>query len=387
MTSRRRFLKRSSSAVGLAWFGYEGVQQFGLGHKDRIAGTGFVGDAPDVLDVFSRPAEHYEVVGDLVRCRLCPHACLLAEGDRGFCRVRAVRHGTLHTLAYGNLCALSIDPVEKKPLFHFLPQTPITSVAMGGCNLRCPNCQNWQISQSRPEDVMRHEVGPADLVSISKAKHAPSIAYTYTEPLVCFEYVRDAARLAREAGIKNVLVTAGYTNERPLRDLARYVDAVQLDLKSFDDASYRKINRAALHPILRNLVVLRDLGIWLEVSFLLVGRSPDEPDQVQGFAQWIVENLGREVPLHLLRFHPAHRLTHLPPTPIAILSEASNAAKAAGLNHVYLGNVPSMDGSITRCPHDGEPLIERRGYHVVRNRLKNGACPACGRRLAGVFEG
>lgn len=372
--------------MGLSWMGFAGYEQFVLGHVDRAATFGFHGDAPEQLGPFTRSAEYFEKRGNDVVCLLCPHACILADGDRGFCRTRAVKDGQLHTLAYGNLCALSLDPIEKKPLYHFLPQTPIASVAMGGCNLRCPNCQNWQISQARPEDVKQHEVTPESLVRFAQQRNSPSIAYTYTEPLVCFEYVRDTARIAREAGIKNVLVTAGYVNEAPLAELAKYVDAVQLDVKAFDDASYQRITRGRLAPVLRNLMLLREAGVWLEVSFLMVSHLSDAPEEVEGFARWVVANLGVDVPMHLLRFHPAHRLTHVPSTPVALLQQACDRARAAGLRYVYLGNVPGLGGGVTRCPNDGEPLIERRGYHVVRNRLQRGACPKCGTRIAGVFE-
>ena len=387
MSGRRRFLKRASSILGLSWMGYEGYDQFIVGNANHAAAFGFHGDAPELLGPCSHDAEYFDRRGDDIVCTLCPHGCILADGDRGFCRTRAVVGGRLRTLAYGNLCALSLDPVEKKPLYHFLPQTPIASVAMGGCNLRCPNCQNWQISQSRPEDVQRYEVTPEALVRIAKQRSSPSIAYTYTEPMVCFEYVRDTAKLAREAGIKNVLVTAGYVNQAPLEELAKYVDAVQLDVKAFDDRSYRRMARGELGPVLGNLRLLREAGVWLEVSFLMVSQLSDEPKDVEGFAKWVVGNLGADVPLHLLRFHPAHRLSHLPPTPVALLQRAYDRAKQAGLHFVYLGNVPGLGGGETRCPNDGELLIERRGYHVIRNRLVHGACPTCGTRIAGIFEG
>ncbi len=387
MTSRRRFLKRTASVLGLGWMGHEGFEQFVLGQRETTGASVFRGDAPERLDEFSRVAEHAVARGDVVECQLCPHGCVLAEGDRGFCRTRVVKDGVLHTLAYGNLCAFAVDPVEKKPLYHFLPETPIVSVAMGGCNLRCPNCQNWQISQARPEDVKRHGMTPETLVSLTQRRGAPSIAYTYTEPMVCFEYVRDTARLARDAGLKNVLVTAGYVNEGPLRELAKYVDAVQLDVKAFDDGSYRRMAKGRLGPVLRTLSSLREDGVWLEVSFLMVSELSDEPAEVEAFARWVVSNLGADVPLHLLRFHPAHRLTHLPPTPVASLQQAWERARSAGLRYVYLGNLPGLGGGETRCPKDGELLVERRGYQVVSNRLLGGACPVCGTRIAGVFSG
>ncbi|PIE06078.1 MAG: AmmeMemoRadiSam system radical SAM enzyme [Sorangium cellulosum] len=386
MRSRRLFLKRMSSALGMTWVGYEGLCRH-LIEPESPSPSAFTSDAPEQLGPCSRHALHYERQGDVIICRLCPHACVLSEGDRGFCRARVVRGGRLHTVSYGNLCALALDPIEKKPLYHFMPQSPIASIAMGGCNLRCPNCQNWQISQSRPQDVKRYQAEPQKVIELAQARGVPSIAYTYTEPLVGYEYVLDCAKLARNAGLKNVLVTAGYVNEKPLAQLLPYLDAVQLDVKAFDDEKYRQTTRGRLDPILRNLVALREGGVWLEVSFLMVSQLSDEPDEVGAFAHWMAENLGVDVPLHLLRFHPAHRLTHLAPTPISKLSRAHEQAQDAGLRFVYVGNVPGLGFGVTRCPHDGDVLIERRGYHVQLNRLEGGACPKCGERIAGVFEG
>ena len=385
MTDRRRFLKRTASTFGLGWMGYEGYEQFVRGRAPSNGALVFRNDAPLPLDEYSRRAEYWTLRGRDVECLLCPHGCVLGEGDRGFCRTRVVDGGVMHTVAYGNLCAFAVDPVEKKPLYHFLPQTPIVSVAMAGCNLRCPNCQNWQISQAKPEEVMRHPLLPEALVTLTKQRSIPSIAFTYTEPMVCFEYVRDTASLAREAGIKNVLVTAGYVNEEPVRELAKVVDAVQLDVKGFDEAVYRGLARGRLAPVLRTLALLWEQGVWVEVSWLMVSEWTDKPQDVATFAKWIVSHLGAQVPLHLLRFHPAHRMTHTPPTSVASMQRAWELAKDSGLQHVYLGNVPSLGGGQTRCPHDGQLLIERRGYQVVKSRVKNHACPACGTRLAGVF--
>ncbi len=385
MSSRRQFLKRSASAIGLGWVGLEGANEFVLGNVDRVPGTGFRGDAPASLDRFSHPATFYDANGMSVTCRLCPHECVLGNDDRGFCRARVVKDGALYTVAYGNLCALNVDPIEKKPLYHFLPESRAVSIAMGGCNLRCPNCQNWEISQARPGDVKRYEVMPDDLVRYTKERAAPSIAYTYTEPMIYHEYVRDAASQARASGIRNVLVTAGYINEKPLRELCRVIDAVTLDVKAFREEFYRRVSGATMRPVLRTLEVLREEGVWTEVSFLMVTDLSDDPAEVGRFAGWVVRELGADTPLHLLRFYPQHKLTQLPPTPIATLFEARQRAKDAGLNFVYLGNVPGDDAGRTLCPYDGTLLIERQGYHVVQNRLVDGACPTCGRKVAGVY--
>ena len=384
--SRRLFMKRVACGLGIGWLGYQGLEEFAWGRRDRTLAIGFHNDAPAELDRFSRPAQFFSTRAGVVRCELCPHQCELGDDDRGFCRVRVVKKGRLHTLGYGNLCAMNVDPIEKKPLYHFLPQTPIVSVAMGGCNLRCRNCQNWEISQSRPEDVQRFEAFPERVVALAIERGAPSIAYTYTEPLVTWEYVRDTAQEARRRGIKNVLVTAGFVNEAPLRELSRVIDAVTLDVKAFRDRFYREVSGGRLNPVLRALQVLREEGVWIEVSFLMVPTLSDQAQEVGAFCRWVVEHLGEQTPMHILRFHPAHRLALLPPTPLDALLAARAAARSAGLVHVYLGNVPGADAARTVCPYDGQVLLEREGFRVLNNRLKDGACPSCGRKLAGVFS-
>jgi pyruvate formate lyase activating enzyme len=366
--------------------GFASAREFGTGGSVARIGVGFPGGAPKTLGPASHPAAYWEKHGDVATCLLCPHQCLLGEGDRGFCRVRVVKQGAMHTVAYGNLCSLNLDPIEKKPLYHFLPQSSIVSVAMGGCNLRCPNCQNWQISQANPEDVERLLLSPAELARLTAERGVPSVAFTYSEPIVAYEYVRDACTAAHSAGRRTALVTAGYIHERPLRELCASVDAVALDVKSFRDAFYREFNEARLDPVLRALEVFREEGVWVEVSYLMVTGRSDDPKQVEEFARWLCQHLGEHTPLHLLRFHPAHLLTHAAPTPLANLTEAATRAKQAGLHYVYMGNVPGAEGSNTLCPHDGELLVERRGFHVVRNRLDGGCCPRCGGRIAGVFQ-
>lgn len=386
MISRRLFAKRVACGLGIGWLGYRGAGEFVSGRRDRELAFGFHGDAPSELDAFSRPAAYWEAEGGLARCTLCPHGCVLGDDDRGFCRVRVVKSGQMHTVGYGNLCSIALDPIEKKPLYHFLPQSPILSVAMGGCNLRCRNCQNWEISQARPEDVKRFEALPERLVELAVQKDVPSIAFTYTEPLVTFEYVRDAAQEAHRRGIRTVLVTAGFVEEKPLRELCRSIDAVTLDVKAFRDSFYRQVSSARLQPVLRTLEVLREEGVWIEVSFLMVPTLSSDPEEVGAFSRWVAARLGPETPMHILRFHPAHRLTHLPPTPIPALQAAHEAARRAGLHHVYVGNAPGSGGGRTSCPGCGAALIERDGFRVVTNHVRDGACPSCSRRLSGVFS-
>ncbi|HET8539659.1 MAG TPA: AmmeMemoRadiSam system radical SAM enzyme [Anaeromyxobacter sp.] len=382
MDDRRRFLKRCLAGGGAAALGLAALDDL-LGPPEPL-GLGFRNDAAGPLDAFSRPAAWSRAEGSLVRCELCPHRCVLAENDRGFCRARAVKGGRLHTLAYGNLCSAQLDPIEKKPLYHFLPRTPILSVAMGGCNLRCLNCQNWEISQARPADVKRVELLPEDLVALAAGRGIRALAFTYSEPLVTFEYVRDAAGLARAAGIRTVLVTAGFAEEGPLRELARVVDAVTLDVKSFRERAYRELAGARLAPVLRTLEVLREEGVWVEASFLMVTGLTDAPDEAGRFAAWLARALGPGTPLHLLRFFPAHRLQARPPTPLPALEAARARSLDAGLRFVYLGNVPGSGANDTRCPRCGRTLVAREGFVVRRLEVAGGRCP-CGEVIPGVF--
>ncbi len=384
MDSRRRFLKRCIAGCGAAALGIAAVDELLGEARDPGLGLGFRNDAPGPLDRFARPAAWARAEGHLVRCDLCPHRCVLGENDRGFCRARVVKDGRLHTVAYGNLCSLALDPVEKKPLYHFLPRSPILSVAMGGCNLRCLNCQNWEISQERPAAVQRYDLLPEQLVALAAERALPALAFTYSEPLVSFEYVRDAAALARARGIRTVLVTAGYAEEGPIRELARVVDAVTLDVKAFRDRFYREIAGGRLSPVLRALEVLREEGVWVEASFLMVPGLSDAPEEIGRFAGWLARTLGPGTPFHLLRFHAAHRLKNLPPTPVSAMEAARARAADAGLRFVYLGNVPGTAWNHTRCPRCGRTVVEREGFVVTRDILASGRCP-CGEAIPGVF--
>lgn len=385
MPGRRQFVKKYLAGAGLAVLGRDAVAEFVLGQEEPGLGVGFRNDAPGALDAYSREAEWGEArAGGLVQCVLCPHACILGENDRGFCRTRVVKNGRLHTVAYGNLCSLAVDPIEKKPLYHFLPGTPIVSVAIGGCNLRCLNCQNWEISQARPADVHGRDAAPGGLAGQTAQSGAPSLAFTYSEPLVWWEYVRDTAREARALGVRSVLVTAGYVNPAPLRELCRVTDAVTLDVKAFREPFYREVSGGRLSPVLRTLEILREEGVWLEASFLLVPGLSDSPEEIGRFAKWAVEHLGADVPFHLLRFHPAHRLAHLPPTSVPRMDEARARARDAGLKYVYLGNVPGHESAHTACPSCGRRVLEREGLTLRRSALVDGRCP-CGAPIAGVF--
>ena len=274
-----------------------------------------------------------------VECQRCPHHCKISEGKRGICGSRRNRQGKLISEVYGRPCALAIDPIEKKPLYHFHPGTTCLSLACTGCNFRCLNCQNHDISQARPEQVPSYELQPGALIALCQEHHCPGIAYTYTEPLTYIEYVTDAARLAHEAGLWNILVTAGYVNQEPLADLLPYLDAANIDLKSFSDDIYQQVSGGHLEPVLQTILAMRDAGVWIELTNLLIPGVNDDRAMISRMCQWLNDNGLSEAPLHFSRFFPRYKMSHLEPTPVATLQQARKIAQEAGIRHVYLGNV------------------------------------------------
>jgi pyruvate formate lyase activating enzyme len=321
-----------------------------------------------------------------VQCDLCPKACVIAPGRSGECRVRVNVDGVLRAVTYGRPCSVHVDPVEKKPLFHFLPGTKILSLATVGCNLHCRNCQNWEISQENPENVTAYRLPPADVAALAKREGCPSVAYTYSEPLVYYEYTLDSSIAARREGLKNVLVTAGYANRAPLERLFRVTDATNIDLKAFSEEFYRDVCGATLRPVLDALVLAKSMGVLMEVTNLVIPTLNDKDEDFRPLCRWIVRNLGRETPLHFSGFHPKYRMKNLPPTPAAALDRAREIALEEGLHFVYIGNLLRPDGETTFCPGCRKPLVERRGYEVLRNRLRSGHCPDCGTNVYGIWE-
>ncbi|MFH1567571.1 MAG: AmmeMemoRadiSam system radical SAM enzyme [Gemmatimonadota bacterium] len=381
---RRTFVKRGLIAAGGVGLGVAAARDLILGHG--VGGTrhAFLHDAPASLPPGARPAAWWDAAGGLVHCRLCPHLCVLADEDRGFCRARAVKEGTLYTLVYGNPCSVHVDPVEKKPLYHFLPGQPILSLATAGCNLRCLNCQNWEISQARPSEVESTDLAPETVAEYALRQGIPALAYTYTEPLVFYEYTRDTSVQARRRGLRNVLVSAGYVEEAPLRQLCAVTDAANVDLKSFDEDVYRELVGGSLKPVLRCLEVMKQEGVWLEVTRLVVPGHSDDLDDLRRQCDWMAAALGPETPLHLSRFHPAYRLQGLPPTPEEVLDQSRQLALEAGLHHVYVGNVPGHAAQDTQCAACGRTVVRRQGYHILENALRDGRCP-CGVPVPGVW--
>jgi pyruvate formate lyase activating enzyme len=358
-----------------------------------------------------REAKYYLKLGGNVQCRLCPNSCVLAPGDRSHCRDRVNIDGTLYTLAYGNPCMFGpADPIEKKPLFHFLPDTRTFSLAASGCGFRCLNCQNWNISQRKPEEVKdprgepfsfrpprsfnlnpddhaRASLFPDDVIAWAKYFDLPSIAYTYSEPIVWYEYMSDIARAARAEKIKNLLITCGYIEQKPLLELCKHIDAANVNLKSFSNEIYGQLNCGKLEPVLATLKTLKREGVWFEVTNLVVPTYTDKPDMIRRMCDWLFENLGPDYPLHFSRFKPMHKLTHLPETPVDILEQAREIAKTAGLHYVYIGNCPeAKNAETTYCPKCEKALIERSGFAVKSKEIDGGACPDCGTNIAGVWS-
>ena len=333
------------------------------------------------------PALHYEKLPGLkVVCKLCPHECRVADAERGTCGVRENRGGEYFTLVYGRTCSIHVDPIEKKPLFHVLPGSQALSLATAGCNMECRFCQNWEISQFRPEQVSATYLPPGAVHELAKRHGAPSIAYTYSEPTIYHEYMLDTAKLGAETGVRSVVVSAGFTEEQPLRDLLPFVDAVKIDLKSFRQEFYDQICRGELKVVQRTIEIIRKAGKWLELVVLVVPTRNDSVAEVRAMARWVKETLGPDVPLHFSRFHPTYRLRDLPPTPVAIMQRAYETARAEGLRYVYIGNMPGHPAESTFCWRCAERVVERAGNSLVANHLRAGHCPKCNERIPGVWS-
>jgi pyruvate formate lyase activating enzyme len=321
-----------------------------------------------------------------VRCGLCRFFCLIAPGNRGRCGVRENRDGVLKTLVYGKCIAEHVDPIEKKPLFHFHPGSLAYSVATVGCNFRCLHCQNAEISQWPHErcGIPGADLSPTAIVDAALRSGCVSIAYTYTEPTIYFEYAYDTAVLARKAGLKNIFVTNGYTTTAALEAIAPYLDAANVDLKAFTERFYREVTGATLDGVLACLLDYHRLGIWLEVTTLVIPGWNDDDGELRQLAGYIANELGREVPWHVSAFHPTYRMLDRPATPAATLRRAAAIGREAGLQHVYLGNLPMAGGEDTRCSHCGTTIIRRRGFQLLDRAVDAGRCRSCGGGIAGV---
>lgn len=373
-----------------------------------LAGAGLIGPAlsgvfssvipfappPDTLkDLASRAnpalreALHWKSACAGVQCTLCPFNCFLPEGIRGLCNVRINTGGRLMTLVYGQPVAVHVDPIEKKPVFHLYPGSRSFSISTVGCNLKCAFCQNWEISQTVPERAAGKMFSAADLVRAAQMSGSRSIAYTYGEPTVFFEYMLDTARLAKQNGIRNVVISAGYINEAPLKELAPYIDVMKVDLKGFNESFYRRVVKGELRFVLDTLVRLSKLGIFSEVVNLVVPTLNDRLDEIRKMCRWVRSELGSDTPLFFSRFHPQFKLENLPPTSAETLHRAREIGLEEGLHYVYTGNFPGDEGENTYCPTCKRPLIERYGYAVTAYRLTPGGfCPYDGTKIPGIWD-
>jgi pyruvate formate lyase activating enzyme len=335
----------------------------------------------------ARKALHYSRLSNKrVRCTLCPRSCVVGNGDRGFCRVRENRDGEYYTLVHSNPCAVHIDPIEKKPLFHFHPGTAALSLATAGCNFTCKNCQNYDISQARPDDTVNLRVSPEEIVALAQRYEAPTIAYTYTEPTVFYEYMLETATIAHRKGVLNIYHSNGYISQEALAELTRYLDGANVDLKGFSDSFYREITGGTLKPVLESLKTLKENNVWVEITNLVIPTKNDSDDMIKELCQWIQDELGRETPVHFSRFYPQYKLQNLPPTPIETLKKAAELAHACGLEYVYIGNVPGTAEENTKCPRCGKTIVGRTGYHVDSYEIDDGRCMFCGAKIAGRWK-
>jgi pyruvate formate lyase activating enzyme len=320
-----------------------------------------------------------------IRCKLCPRECVIDDAERGYCGVRENRDGTYYTLVHSRPCTYHADPIEKKPFFHVLPGTLSFSIATAGCNVNCKFCQNWEISPTRPEQVRSIYMPPKKVASLAREYDCRSIAYTYSEPVVFYEYMLDTAVAGHDAGVLSVVVTGGYISKKPLKELCQKVDAIKVDLKSYSEQYYRDVVSGELQPVLDGLVTMRKAGMWTEIVYLVVPTLNDSDEELTGLARWIMSYLGADVPVHFTRFHPQYLLKNLPPTPVKTLERAKAIADAEGIRYVYVGNVPGHPGENTYCPGCGRVVIERMGYRINQVHIKNGMCGFCRGRIAGVW--
>jgi len=320
-----------------------------------------------------------------VQCDICPRHCSLNPGQYGNCRVRKNVDGKVTLVTYGYPCAMHVDPEKKKPLFHFLPGSETFSIATAGCNLHCKNCQNWEISQSSAEQVSATHAPPEKIAELALKYKCKSVAYTYTDPVVFYEYAYDCSVKVHEAGLKNILVTAGYINKGPLKKIAKYTDGAHFDLKAFSDKFYREVCGATLQPVLDALVTAKSCGVWVEVINLIIPTLNDKDEDIAKLCKWVKENLGGETPLHISRFFPNYLMKNLPPTSPKTLENAKKIANDAGLDFVYIGNIATENGENTYCPGCKKLLIKRSRYEILENNISAGKCPACKREIPGIW--
>ncbi|MFC2170903.1 AmmeMemoRadiSam system radical SAM enzyme [Calditrichota bacterium] len=338
---------------------------------------------PDVIPTDMKSHKHAETI---IQCCLCAQVCLIKEGKRGICRTRMNVNGELRSLVYGRPVSIHVDPIEKKPLFHFLPGSNAFSLATAGCPLHCKFCQNWELSQMNPEDYDSPYYEPSSIVEAAESRNAPVIAFTYNEPTVFTEYLLDIARLGKNEGVRSVLISCGFMREEPLKEMCDSLDAIKIDLKGFSEDFYEKVCSAELKPILRSIKQIADSGTHLEIVNLVVPSLNDSDKMLRELAKWIVGEVGPDVPVHYTRFHPDYQLLNLSPTPVATLERARQIALDEGIHYPFVGNVPGHRGNSTYCSKCGKAVIERTGFFVTGMHMRDGKCEFCEEPIAGVWS-
>jgi len=332
-----------------------------------------------------REARYYEKKKEKkIICKLCPHECRIADLERGTCGVRENRGGIYYTLVYGNPCSAHVDPIEKKPMFHYYPTTRAFSIATAGCNFVCRFCQNWEISQKRPEQIKSFELFPTDVIKVAQRNKCKTVAHTYTEPVIFFEYMLDCAIEGKKKNVPNIMISNGYIQEKPMRELCKYLGAVKIDLKAFTEKFYKDMCAGTLKPVLDCLKVLKDEGVWFEIVDLIIPTLNDSRGEIDRMTKWIIKELGPDVPLHFSRYYPTFMLKNIPPTPPSLLTRARKIAMDNGIKFVYIGNILS-DASNTYCPSCGKVLIERLGYSTEIKGLNKNRCTYCNEKIPGIF--
>ena len=380
----RELDRRSFLRCALASGATLGVCEFA---QSLVAIPSWAGSQKQDDSRFIVEAKFYQKLQDKkIKCKLCPRECTVGDRERGYCGVRENRGGTYYTLVHSRVCAAHIDPIEKKPLFHYLPGTLAFSLATAGCNVNCKFCQNWDISQVRPEQVPADYAPPKLVAELAKQHDCPTIAYTYSEPVVFSEYLMDAADAGHEAGVRSVVVSNGYMQEESLKTAYGKMDAVKIDLKAFSESYYKDVVVAELKPVLDTLVTLRKMNKWTEIVYLVVPTLNDSDAEFRGLAGWIKTNLGVDVPLHFTQFHPEYLLKNLPITPVPTLERAKAIADAEGLHYVYIGNVPGHPAQNTYCPKCRHMLVERVGLTATQILIRKGSCPFCRQPIPGIWH-
>jgi pyruvate formate lyase activating enzyme len=353
-------------------------------------GVALAGNSADAIDalVQSAPRARYWTSlhkDNAVRCFLCPHNCIIGDGERGKCRTRVNVKGGLRSLVYGRPVSIHVDPIEKKPFYHFLPGAEAYSLATAGCPLQCKCCQNWEISQARPEDYQIPYTSPEKIARSASAGKARVVAFTYNEPTVFAEYMLDIARDAKKQGLRCALISCGFVNEAPLAEMCKTLDAIKIDLKGYSEDFYRNVCGAELKPVLKGIKQIAKSRAHLEIVNLVVPTLNDSDKMLRELINWVLGECGPDVPLHFSRFHPAYQMLNLPPTPVATLERARDMALSRGIHYPYVGNVPSHPGDNTYCPSCKKALIQRQGFFVTEMNIKNGRCKFCSRKIAGVW--